>query len=147
MSNLTKDPNCSVCGYVFKPDDGCYNFPDGIKCNDCGDKDPRTVRWVHKNEKNVEIKPQKVTIKSHKIDLKLLLEYADEVEETRRALEFSYARKNTLRIQKSLQERKRLHKKILDSIGVEYESKKSFAITEAINKWIKETQLEVDDKK
>ncbi|MCP6727089.1 MAG: hypothetical protein KJI69_03635 [Patescibacteria group bacterium] len=137
---MSKDPNCSVCGYVFKPEDGCYNFPDGIKCDDCGDKDQRTVRWVHKNEKNVTMKPEKITIKNHKIDLKLLLEYADEVEETRRALEFSYARKNPLRIQKSLEKRKVLHAKIMKSIRIKYQSKESFAITEAINQWIEKTK-------
>ena len=142
MSFLNKDPNCSECGHVFKSDDGCYNFPDGIKCNDCGDKDPRTMRWVNKNEK-VEIKPQTVKLEGYEIDLKLLMDYADQVEDTRRALTFSHGRQNPLRIQKSLEKREVLHTKIMKSIGLKYNSKKSLEVTGAINEWIKETQTEL----
>ncbi len=141
---MIKDPNCTECGHVFKPEDGCYNFPDGIKCDDCGDKDQRTMRWVNKYEKKVEVKPQTVKLEGYDIDLKLLMDYADQVEDTRRALVFSHGRQNPLRIQKSLEKREVQHAKIMKSLGIEYNSNESFPITGAINGWIKKTQTKVD---
>ena len=143
---MNKDSNCSECGHVFKTGDGCYNFDDGIKCNDCGDKDLRTVRWVSKHEKHVKIEPQTVELEGYQIDLSLLIDYAEQVEDTRRALEFSQGRQNPLRIQKSLEKREELHAKIMKSIGLDYNSNESFPVTGAINEWIKKTQTEVNVK-
>lgn len=135
--------SCVDCGYKFKEDDGMYNFLDGVKCNDCGSKDHRTLRNRHKYEKNLDVKSQLIDIDGHDIDLKLLLDYAEKVEDTRRALEFSHGRANPLRIQKSLEERERIHKLIMDSLNIAYNSNKSFPVTGAINEWIKKTQTKV----
>lgn len=56
---------CNDCGRLFKHQDGCFNYPSGRRCTDCGDL---VNDYLKMAEKLLEIYKDKTGYKGISID-------------------------------------------------------------------------------
>ena len=117
---------CSICKKKIYDGDGRFNLPQGItKCMDCYEKIP-------------EKKSKYIMIAGFKIPSKLLWDYADKVEQTRKSAVMGSRMKRPDLITKALNDRVSIHKEICKITGYDHEdtSKKAMKVRNALDDWL-----------
>ena len=124
--------NCSICNIEIEDGVGRFNTPKGVQCMDCFDKKKR------------EIKPRYVKIAGYNIPTKLLEDYRDKVDFTRRSVTLAIGRDNPRIVMKALADRVDIHKAIFKITGYDHESLEDepMRIRKELEKWLNENTIE-----
>lgn len=123
---------CTICSVEIEIGTGRYNFPGGTECTDC-----------HDNPNKRKKEPKYVKIAGHKIPYKMLEQYAEVVDYTRRAALIGQVKDDPQVIMQALQNRVEIHKKIFKITGHDHESMEPAAmkIRNALEKWLEKNVM------
>ena len=125
--------NCIKCDLKFKDGDSRMNQSEGTYCWDC---------W--KESKTPKLKPRFVKIAGYDVPAKMLQQYAEHVDYTRRVAHFGH---EEILIQ-ALHDRVTIHKAIFKISGHDHDStaKEPTRIRKALEEWLEENTLEPKQK-
>ena len=129
---MKETDNCSICNIEIEDGVGRFNTHNGVQCVDCYDK------------KKKEIKPRYVKIAGYNIPTKLLEDYRDKVDFTRRSVTLAIGRDDPRIVMKALSDRVAIHKAIFKITGHDHDStaKEPMRIRDALEKWLNENTIE-----
>ena len=121
---------CSICHKKIEDGVGRFNFPSGVECMECHDTNPKK-------------KPKYVKLAGYKIPYKLLKEYAEIVDYTRRAALMGQTKDDPLIVVKALENRVNVHKKIFKITGHDHDSTEPevMKIRNALENWLEKNVM------
>lgn len=121
---------CSICHKTIEDGIGRFNLPTGIECTKCHDINPKK-------------EPKYVNLADYKIPYKLLKEYAEIVDYTRRAALMGQTKDDPLIVMKALENRVNVHKKIFKITGHDHDSTEPevMKIRDALEKWLEKNVM------
>ena len=120
---------CSICHEKIEDGVGRFNLPTGTECMSCHEKPKK--------------KPKYVKIAGYKIPSKLLEEYVEGVEYTRRAALMGQTKDDLLIVLKALENRVKIHKAIFKIAGYDHDSTEPEAmkIRDALATWLEKNVM------
>lgn len=140
---------CVKCKKVIEDGEGRFNYPDGVRCGDCGvnytgwkkKSKPKPVSIMQEFDESLKLGV--TTIGSYIIPNTLLYDYAEKVRYLRHSTIMSIGREDPIFVHRALTLREEIHRKIFQHVGLAYHAdknatKESIEFNQLLDEWVSE---------